>query len=269
MADRFSKSGILWAAFFVVIVAFKFGQISDGNDGEDKGSPSLPPNLPPNWESKIQPRPSLQKYEASSLIRDFYASIDDDEFAVAWEALSPNARDELQGFDSWRQGQEFNIATKVSDVWIERTSRLAAVAHVNLRAVDVDACGDRITQEFDGSWLVAERQKQLFLSSPDIQKSSGLDPVFEEAACPIEAALVEPPPPDPDPSIPTEPYSQPSEPTDPDCDPNYAGACLDPNSYDYDCSGGSGDGPDYTGYVEVVGSDPYDLDSDGDGSGCE
>src|SRR4051795_3985216 len=24
------------------------------------------------------------------------------------------------------------------------------------------------------------------------------------------------------------------------CDPNYAGACLDPNSYDYDCAGGSG-----------------------------
>lgn len=31
-----------------------------------------------------------------------------------------------------------------------------------------------------------------------------------------------------------------------DCDPNYEGACLDPNSSDYDCQGGSGDGPDYT-----------------------
>ena len=50
-----------------------------------------------------------------------------------------------------------------------------------------------------------------------------------------------------------------------DCDPNYTGACLKPDSPDYDCAGGSGDGPDYTGAVQSVGSDPYDLDRDGDG----
>jgi hypothetical protein len=53
------------------------------------------------------------------------------------------------------------------------------------------------------------------------------------------------------------------------CDPNYTGACLDPNASDYDCAGGSGDGPEYTGPVQVVGSDPYGLDSDGDGYACE
>jgi len=53
------------------------------------------------------------------------------------------------------------------------------------------------------------------------------------------------------------------------CDPNYAGACLDPSSPDYDCEGGSGDGPDYTGRVEIVGDDHFDLDRDGDGVGCE
>lgn len=54
-----------------------------------------------------------------------------------------------------------------------------------------------------------------------------------------------------------------------DCDPNYEGACLDPSSADYDCAGGSGDGPDYTGPVRSVGSDPFDLDRDGDGLACE
>jgi len=54
-----------------------------------------------------------------------------------------------------------------------------------------------------------------------------------------------------------------------DCDSNYTGACLKPDSPDYDCAGGSGNGPDYTGPVQVVGEDPYDLDSDGDGSACE
>jgi hypothetical protein len=56
---------------------------------------------------------------------------------------------------------------------------------------------------------------------------------------------------------------------DSDCDPSYEGACLDPNSTDYDCEGGSGDGPDYTGTVTVVGDDHFDLDRDGDGVGCQ
>jgi hypothetical protein len=54
-----------------------------------------------------------------------------------------------------------------------------------------------------------------------------------------------------------------------ECDPNYSGACLDPYASDYDCEGGSGDGPEYTGYVTVVGEDHYGLDADSDGSGCE
>jgi endonuclease YncB( thermonuclease family) len=53
------------------------------------------------------------------------------------------------------------------------------------------------------------------------------------------------------------------------CHPSYEGACLDPNSSDYDCAGGEGNGPDYTGTVRVVGPDEYGLDADGDGVGCE
>lgn len=54
------------------------------------------------------------------------------------------------------------------------------------------------------------------------------------------------------------------------CHPNYSGACLDPDASDYDCAGGSGNGPKYVeGPVYVEGDDPYRLDSDGDGVGCE
>jgi hypothetical protein len=54
------------------------------------------------------------------------------------------------------------------------------------------------------------------------------------------------------------------------CDPSYPDACLDPNAIDYDCEGGSGDGPEYvSGPIEVTGDDPYDLDRDGDGTGCD
>jgi hypothetical protein len=52
-----------------------------------------------------------------------------------------------------------------------------------------------------------------------------------------------------------------------ECDPNYS-PCLEPAS-DYDCIGGSGNGPAYTGTVEVIGTDIYGLDADGDGIGCE
>jgi endonuclease YncB( thermonuclease family) len=53
------------------------------------------------------------------------------------------------------------------------------------------------------------------------------------------------------------------------CHPSYKGACLDPNASDYDCAGGSGNGPEYTGPVRVVGYDQFGLDADGDGYGCE
>jgi hypothetical protein len=54
------------------------------------------------------------------------------------------------------------------------------------------------------------------------------------------------------------------------CDPAYKGACLRPDVSDYDCAGGSGDGPYYVyGPVRVVGVDHYRLDADGDGWGCE
>ena len=52
-----------------------------------------------------------------------------------------------------------------------------------------------------------------------------------------------------------------------DCDPNYSG-CV-PIASDVDCEGGSGDGPEYTGYVTGTGTDIYGLDSDGDGTACE
>lgn len=61
----------------------------------------------------------------------------------------------------------------------------------------------------------------------------------------------------------------PPPPTPENCHPSYAGACLDPSSTDYDCAGGEGNGPDYTGRVRVVGPDDYDLDSDGDDIACE
>jgi resuscitation-promoting factor RpfB len=73
----------------------------------------------------------------------------------------------------------------------------------------------------------------------------------------IVVAKAPPPPPPPPPTSTS------------NCHPSYTGACLDPSASDYDCAGGSGDGPKYTGFVNVVGYDEYGLDSDNDGAGCE
>ena len=51
------------------------------------------------------------------------------------------------------------------------------------------------------------------------------------------------------------------------CDPNYAGACIPPYPPDLDCSDLSDLGIALP--VSVVGSDPHDLDPDGDGFGCD
>jgi hypothetical protein len=54
------------------------------------------------------------------------------------------------------------------------------------------------------------------------------------------------------------------------CHPSYQGECLKVGTGDYDCAGGSGNGPNYVqGTVRVVGPDEFDLDRDGDGWGCE
>ena len=77
---------------------------------------------------------------------------------------------------------------------------------------------------------------------------------------PVGPIQTSPPPPPPRP---------PPPPSSPNCHPSYEGGCLDPSVSDYDCAGGSGNGPEYTGFVRVIGYDEYGLDADGDGLGCE
>jgi resuscitation-promoting factor RpfB len=51
------------------------------------------------------------------------------------------------------------------------------------------------------------------------------------------------------------------------CTPGYS-PCLPP-AYDYDCKGGTGNGPKYTGRVRVTGPDQYRLDGNHNGKECE
>jgi len=64
--------------------------------------------------------------------------------------------------------------------------------------------------------------------------------------------------------------------TDSNCHPSYVGTdairggCIQSGLGDYDCAGGSGNGPNYaTSNVRVVGPDTFDLDRDNDNIGCD
>lgn len=97
-----------------------------------------------------------------------------------------------------------------------------------------------------------------FVSSDEPDVSNRVDDIFEEARAAREAEFL---------LKETEPLSVPV-PARQNCHPSYSG-CLDPYASDYDCAGGSGNGPRYTGRVQVVGHDEFDLDRDGNGWGCD
>ena len=86
--------------------------------------------------------------------------------------------------------------------------------------------------------------------------SSSSDLATDPFADPYETFQPEPPP-SPEPRN-----------AGPDCTPGYD-PCLPNYGDDYDCAGGSGDGPYFSGKVYVSGSDPYKLDGNRDGLGCE
>ena len=75
-----------------------------------------------------------------------------------------------------------------------------------------------------------------------------------------------PPAPPPPSTAPPPPATTPAQ----NCDPSYPDVCLDPAVEDYDCASGTGNGPEYVeGPIRVLPPDPFDLDREGDGVGCE
>jgi PASTA domain len=73
------------------------------------------------------------------------------------------------------------------------------------------------------------------------------------------------------PPPPTAPPAPPPTAPPRDCHPSYPDVCLRPDASDYDCEGGSGNGPYYvSGPLRVLPPDPFELDgNDNDGWGCE
>jgi len=126
-----------------------------------------------------------------------------------------------------------------------------------------------------GDWIAIKARWSLSMDQSEHGRIGNLltERCPGHAIAPWPDAPPDPPPPPPTTPPPTTPPPPPMLPPSPpqppagNCTPGYE-PCLPPAD-DYDCSGGSGNGPEYTGTVRVTGSDPYGLDNDGDGVGCE
>lgn len=189
---------------------------------------------------------------AQRFVRTYYRRVSRRQYKAAWRMLGRPVRRQLgHGFRRWRAGFRGARGVRVTASRARLAGRRAVVS-VGLRARARDVCSGRtVRQRFRGRVVLVSRGDSFVVVRFRIRQTGGGKPRRSKSECP-----------------------RPEPPSDGggggggvDCqgyDP-----CLPPGP-DVDCAGGSGDGPRYVqGPVTVTGSDPYGLDSDGDGVGCE
>jgi hypothetical protein len=186
-----------------------------------------------------------RRLSAVAFMRRYYRRISNRQFATAWAMLARPLRRKLGPFDHWKAGYRRSLGVAVLSARARLSGRLAVVS-VRIRSRDRDACSGRVVRQyFRGHWVLAPRSDSWKAIRVRMRKTSGGEVRLSKSECPA--------PPPPPPSVDCQGYSP----------------CIPPGG-DVDCAGGSGDGPRYVnGPVYVNGSDPYDLDRDGDGVACE
>jgi PASTA domain-containing protein len=114
-------------------------------------------------------------------------------------------------------------------------------------------------------WTIRYKSTSRFASGTVISQSSKAGAEVRPGASIVLVIAKAPPPP------PTTAAPPPTTAAPRNCDPAYPDVCLHQGIGDYDCAGGSGNGPNYVeGPLRVLPPDPFDLDgNDNDGIGCE
>lgn len=115
-------------------------------------------------------------------------------------------------------------------------------------------------------WTIKYRSTSRFAPGTVISQASKAGTDVRPGAS-IALVVAKAPPPPPPTTVPPPPTTA----TPRNCDPAYPDVCLHQGIGDYDCAGGSGNGPNYVeGPLQVLPPDPFDLDgNDNDGIGCE
>jgi hypothetical protein len=226
-----------------------------GGCGEQGSDQPRPPEAIQPASDIVEPLPPAA--QAKAAVRSYYREVNVGDYQGAWSHFTPDLRTSLGGFQAWQDGYSFTVNTQLASLWVVRSAPAEVVLGIDLVGDAIDACANDVSQTFEGTWTLDNIDGTFVGTALDVAQTGGGDIVTDPSACP--------PPPGPPPTVPPPTGPPPAS----DCDSNYSGACLDPNSSDYDCEGGTGNGPDYTGPVEVVGDDHYGLDANGDGLGCE
>jgi hypothetical protein len=202
--------------------------------------------------------PSLDPTSAENVVRDYYAAIGNQGYGQAWRFLGPQQRHEDQGFRTWKSGYASTVRTTLGRDTAAVLDSDTAKVGVTLKTVDEYACDNRVLRTFKGAWTVD------FVGGAPLLDGAAIS---ETGTTQLPSNC--PPPPPPAVSAPPPTSSEPPA-SSSNCDPSYPDQCLQDGIGDYDCAGGSGNGPNYvSGPVTVTGSDPFGLDADGDGVGCE
>jgi hypothetical protein len=225
-----------------------------GTDG--RWHPPAPPPPPP------PPPPSGSAYDDAPTQWDVTQY--GDEWSDDAQPYEPTHLDAAPP-SGWRSG----VNTYRSWPKWARIAAPVSAAFIALAAIG-SAVGE--PDDKDGGVEVADESTTMseLTSTTEAQVTTTAAPTTTTTA-PTTTTTGPPPPPPPttapSPPAPAEPAPPPPPPPPSDCHPSYE-PCL-PIVSDVDCAGGSGDGPVYTGRVNVIGPDEYDLDRDGDGVGCE
>jgi hypothetical protein len=224
-----------------------------GGDSADTGATGVTGATGAQGSGGIANDESTRRRQAPgpiATVERFYRLLNSGQYNQAWAMLPLAVQDEAGGFGSWKAGYAATISSDPSDLTLVSQGGRRAAVSLTLDAADRDACtGNRVEQIFAGTWKLRQAGNTWEAEAIDFEKVSGGTPTLDAAECGGPPPASEPPP--------TE-----------ECTPGYS-PCLTPAS-DYDCEGGGGDGPEYvTGPVQVTGSDPYGLDLDANGVGCE
>ena len=243
-----------------VIVLGAAGCGSTDSAGTTKvSSPTGASGLGGTQVSHQQARPRPQ--QAASVVRHFYGLLNGHQYTEAWGLVPPSVRAQAGGYEQWKAGYSATVSSQPRNLVVESgVGRNTVVVGLDLNATDIDACsGAKVSQVFSGTWrLQATPSGGWEPQAISFHKISGATPNLSASDCSSSG------------SGGTSPQPGKQSTTVSNCDPSYSGKCLKPDSPDYDCAGGTGDGPDYVqGPMQVAGDDPYDLDSDGDGVACE
>ncbi|CAB4909326.1 unannotated protein [freshwater metagenome] len=127
----------------------------------------------------------------------------------------------------------------------------------------VTACGTAVQAP---NSVGGPRATSSISASPSIESSTPLGPEKSQESTSPSARDNRPLKDSPSPKPAKQKTESPA--TDSNCTPGYD-PCLINNGGDYDCAGGSGNGPNYAPRVNVTGPDIYGLDGDGNGIGCQ